>query len=474
MASGEIQPEEASISAIKSELAYSETERIPITEEGAGPDAPTEEVSELIKLKEAKTRRRAIPWIASLLGLGLLTAIGLFIILTPTITNNPLAVSTPSVTPSAFAGQPTTLPIQETDTPILLPTNTLSLPINTPLPLPTDTSLPIPTDLPVPSPTDTPIPQVEVISVENAERLVPVRAVRALEDAAGTAISIIISPDGQYLVASLIVSLRPPQSDIGIWKVANGEFVHRIDNISGLPDKLSFSIDEGTLIVSENSASYTDARLTLWNMNALVSQLRSDTPSGSFHVASGSLAISRDLNTLAVTHELAEDPFNIIKIRQHPDGKLLHTLESRGSVSSLVFSPDGQTLASATGSSIELWNVKDGSLLDTLEGHAGWVGKIAFSQNSQIIASSGGMDKTIRLWKNRKLWRELIGHTDWISEFTFSPDGTILASGSYLGSISDKSVRLWDVETGTLLKTLEGHALSYSVLSGWKNLSRIN
>ena len=53
----------------------------------------------------------------------------------------------------------------------------------------------------------------------------------------------------------------------------------------------------------------------------------------------------------------------------------------------------------------------------------------------------------------KKTQREpLIGHSDWIRSLAFSPDSKTLLSGS-----NDKTVRLWDVETGQLLHLLTGH-----------------
>lgn len=46
----------------------------------------------------------------------------------------------------------------------------------------------------------------------------------------------------------------------------------------------------------------------------------------------------------------------------------------------------------------------------------------------------------------------LIGHSDWIRSLAFSPDGKTILSGS-----NDKTVRLWDIETGQLRHLLTGH-----------------
>ena len=46
----------------------------------------------------------------------------------------------------------------------------------------------------------------------------------------------------------------------------------------------------------------------------------------------------------------------------------------------------------------------------------------------------------------------LSGHTGWVRCLVFSPDGMSLVSGSH-----DKTVKLWDVQTGGTVKTFHGH-----------------
>ena len=46
----------------------------------------------------------------------------------------------------------------------------------------------------------------------------------------------------------------------------------------------------------------------------------------------------------------------------------------------------------------------------------------------------------------------LSGHTDYVGSIAFFPDGTSLVSGS-----GDKTIKLWDVQTGGVVKTFHGH-----------------
>ena len=63
-------------------------------------------------------------------------------------------------------------------------------------------------------------------------------------------------------------------------------------------------------------------------------------------------------------------------------------------------------------------------------------------------------------WESIKLWnvetgeeiRTLQGHDGWVYSLNFSPDGKTLVSCS-----ADNTIKLWNVETGQEIRTLKGH-----------------
>lgn len=129
--------------------------------------------------------------------------------------------------------------------------------------------------------------------------------------------------------------------------------------------------------------------------------------------------------------------------------------EQTEDTTSLLFSPDGQTLVSGSyDSTIKLWNLKNRQLLHTLTGHEDAVRTLAVSPDGKILAS-GSDDLTIKLWdlKTQKLLHTLRGHSQKIHSLIISPDGQTLVSAS-----SDRTIKLWNLETGQLLRTLTGHS----------------
>lgn len=136
-------------------------------------------------------------------------------------------------------------------------------------------------------------------------------------------------------------------------------------------------------------------------------------------------------------------------------GTLLRTLTAEQPLTwSLVWSPDGQQLAtSSLNGDIYLWHNQTGKLLHTLSGHQDLAWSVVWSPDGQKLAS-GSLDHTVCLWNTQtgELLHKLLQHTDPIITIVWSPDGQKLASGSF-----DHTICLWDVEKGNFLGRFSGH-----------------
>jgi Planctomycete cytochrome C/WD domain, G-beta repeat len=126
-----------------------------------------------------------------------------------------------------------------------------------------------------------------------------------------------------------------------------------------------------------------------------------------------------------------------------------------GKVTALHFTPDGKRLVTASGVAglggvAAIWNVADGALVRSFEGHHDILYDAELAPDGKRLATCS-YDKKIEVWDadSGKPLRTLEGHTGAIYDVAFSPDGRFLVSAS-----ADDTCKVWRVDDGQRMDTL--------------------
>ncbi|EGN95623.1 hypothetical protein SERLA73DRAFT_186732 [Serpula lacrymans var. lacrymans S7.3] len=250
---------------------------------------------------------------------------------------------------------------------------------------------------------------------------------------------------------------------VKIWDWETGEFERTLKGHTKAIQDVEFD-HKGHLLVTCSS----DLFIKIWDSQNEWQNTK--TFAGHDHSVSSVRFMPGDQHIVSASRD------RTIRIFDVASAHLVRTISGHSDwVRYVVPSEDGRLLASASNDhTARIWDPLSGESKMELRGHEHVLEVIAFAPVSAYTAirelagipntdrskrpgayvATGSRDKTIKLWDTQsgQILKSLAGHGNWVRALVFHPSGKFLLSAS-----DDKTIRVWELSTGRCMKTVDAH-----------------
>ena len=280
----------------------------------------------------------------------------------------------------------------------------------------------------------------------------------------------LLSPDGRTLVLSVLDrytdagGANPPVAETRLVRLASGSSLKVVQ----VPDAYRRVISaDGRILacLAFHDASRANSSLIVHDLasgrgaavpNVIREQsIIQDVVGGGSHRYLTTLAISPDGRRVALNDQTTH-----IQVVEARDGRVLweagaELFGPESLVTALSFSPDGRYVVSGDSKGrVRLWDAESGHHCATAPYTLKPIAAVGFYPDAGTVAAVAHGENAIRFWPidPRPEPPAPMNHGDEVWDLAFFPGGTHLISAG-----DDHYIRLWDVESGALIRTIGKH-----------------
>jgi WD40 repeat protein len=267
---------------------------------------------------------------------------------------------------------------------------------------------------------------------------------------------------------------------IRLWDASSFRLIRTLKGHAGAVYSLDYWID-GTLLVSAS----LDGTVRVWNPSGGVAVQAFDTRSSGDGVASRQFSAAfypgAPLRFLA-----SGGDDGTVRIWNTQSGTLESTRldhqiaeGDKSTIRSLSFAPNGsgEFVTAGYDGKIRIYLTTKHQVA-TLDANSKKVLRVGYSPDSTRIFTAGSDSDvasqnaaSLKIWNVKtQSFKPLLGHRDYVVSASWSPDGKRLVSG---GGGRDRSVMLWDAESGQQLAVFSGHQSDVEAVAFFAGGSRI-